>query len=98
MARQIIKQPNGKYCIFSTISDNVTHYNATPEGIIELWVNESRKTITNTVNYTIKQLENNEKPYDQFTLSYEDMLNTIEFRNGEELAKKVKDLIEDIPG
>ena len=42
MGRQIIKQPNGKYCVFSSICDNIIYYDMTPGEIIEAYVEEDR--------------------------------------------------------
>lgn len=55
MIGQIIKQPNGKFCIFSRIIDNVTYSNVTPEQIIEILVAEAREDITDEVNNIIAQ-------------------------------------------
>jgi len=62
MGRQIITQPNGKYCIFSSVVDNVTHYDMTPEEIIEEWTQEFKEEITEKVNKIINGLEGNSKP------------------------------------
>lgn len=75
---QIIKQPNGKYCIFSSVVDNVTHYDMTPQEIIDDWVNEYKEEITKKVTTIITKLDNNERPYHQFTQSYDEMLEFIE--------------------
>ena len=77
MGRQIIKQPNGKYCIFSSIVGNVTHYNMTVEEIIEDWVNDAKNDITEKVKGIVSKLEKGEKPYYQFTHSYDDMIALI---------------------
>jgi hypothetical protein len=38
MARFIVKQPNGKYCIFGTIVDDVLFYNLTKEELKDVVV------------------------------------------------------------
>ena len=43
MGAFISKQPNGKYCRFSTIVDTVTHHNMTEEEYIELCVERAKK-------------------------------------------------------
>ena len=51
--------------------------NATPEDIIEDWINKARKTIRIEVSDIIAMLERGENPYYQFTLSFDDCLKTI---------------------
>lgn len=94
MGKQIIKQPNGKYCIFSSIVDNVTHYDMTVEEIIEEWVNDAKNDITEKVKCIVSKLENGEQPYYQFTHSYDDMIAIIKEIHGKKESQKVKSLIE----
>ena len=94
MSKQIIKQPNGKYCIFSSIVDNVTHYDMSIDDIIEEWVNEAKNRIVEDVKKTIAKLENGESPYYQFTKSYEEMLSTIKEIHGKKESEQIKCLIE----
>jgi len=72
MAHQIIKQPNGRFCIFSTIVDNFIRFDQTEEEIVQYElkniVEEESKKIRNIIN----QLNKNEKPYGQFTMSYKE--------------------------
>jgi len=93
MGRQIIKQPNGKYCVFSSIVDNVISYDMTEEEIINEFVAEAREDMEKRVKDIIAQLNNNEKPYYQFTYSYEKMLKTIENIHGKEEADKIRKII-----
>lgn len=97
MGRQIITQPNGKYCIFSSVVDNVTHYDMTPEEIIEEWTQEFKEEITEKVNKIINGLEGNSKPYYQFTLSYEEMLDRVKTIHGEKECEEIKSLITSNP-
>ena len=94
MGRQIIKQPNGKYCIFSTVVDNVVHYDCTPEEIIEAFVEDSKSSIEFQVKNTIEKLESGGKPYHQFTMSYDDMIQTIKQNHGVDEAADVIQTIE----
>jgi len=94
MAGQIIKQPNGKYCIFSSIVDDIVHYNMTPEEIIEVWVEEYKVEIIEKVNKIITELNEDRKPYHQFTNTYEEMLNIIEGVHGEGYTHDIKIIME----
>lgn len=43
MAGFIAKQPNGMYCRYSSIVDNITHYNMTEDDYIELVVSRAKE-------------------------------------------------------
>lgn len=94
MGRQIIKQPNGKYCIFSSIVDNVTHYDMSVEDIIEEWANEAKNKIVEDVKNIVSKLENGEQPYYQFTKSYEQMISLIKEIHGSKESEEIKSMIE----
>jgi hypothetical protein len=89
MARQIIKQPNGKYCVYCSIEGNITHYNCTPEEIITEWVEEMREDITKKVNRMI----NGEKPY-QNTYSFAEALEMVKSVHGGKEIQEITKLIE----
>ncbi len=92
--RQIIKQPNGKFCIFSSVVDSITHYNMNENDIIEELVAESRKEIEEQVKKVISALNNNTKPYYQFTMSYDEMLELVKQIHGNKEVKKIQKIIE----
>lgn len=94
MSKQIIKQPNGKFCLFSTVVDSVTHYDCTPEEIIEQMVEEQRKVITDKVNGVVKELNKGGTPYCQFTISYDEMIETIASVHGKQEAEYIRSTIE----
>lgn len=93
MSRQIIKQPNGKYCVFSSIVDNVIMYNATPEAIINKWAAEQKGRIEIEVKAITEQLENGQQPYYQFTFSFDQMISFIKDIHGEKEAAEINQLI-----
>lgn len=43
MGAFIARQPNGLYCRYSSIVDNITHYNMTEEDYIELCVERAKE-------------------------------------------------------
>lgn len=94
MADQIVKQPNGKFLIFSSISDSVIGYNATPEELIEFKVKRAKERITEEVNNIVEKLNKGEKPYYQFTKTYDEVLETVGFNHGKHTRKEIKDAIE----
>lgn len=81
MSRQIIKQPNGLYAVWSSIVNDFILTDVLPGSIIDLFVQEHRRDITERVSEVIRQLNCGEKPYFQFTLSYEKCLQIIKEKN-----------------
>jgi len=77
MGRRIIKQPNGKYCVFSSIVDNIIHYDMSQEEIINEYVQEEREKNTEKVKQAILRI-NLKDNYDD----YQDMLSTIKDIHG----------------
>lgn len=57
MARQIRKDKNGKYKVYSTICEEYIMRNATPEEIIERYVEDYRREVTEDVMRECKYLE-----------------------------------------
>jgi hypothetical protein len=96
MGWQIIKQPNGKYCIFSSVVDNVTYYNCTKEQIIDIHIKQEADSIRKRVSLIIDELEDGEKPYNEFTKTFEEMLLTIEDIHGKDELEKVITLLKEI--
>ena len=45
MGAFIAKQPNGLYCRYSSIVDNITHHNMTEEDYIELCVERAKEIL-----------------------------------------------------
>jgi hypothetical protein len=95
MARQIIKQPNGKFCIFSSVCDNVTYYDMEEQEIIDVWARESKKDIEEQVKKIISDLNKGDKPYRYETMTYEEMLEKVKNIHGEEASETIKKEIED---
>ncbi len=89
---QIIKQPNGKYCVFSTVVDNITDYDMSIDDIVDKWTKQYREEIIEKINSIVTKLENDEKPYYQFTMSFDEMLETIKGIYGEEESNEINKL------
>ena len=89
MGSQIIKQPNGLYCRFSSITDRIEVWNATPEELIEDLISSFRESVTRQVKEIIEKLEAGEKPYYQFTMTFEEALKTSKRHSDPEEYKQV---------
>lgn len=72
MSNQIIKQPNGKFAVWSTIVDDFVWRDGTPEQIVNAFVAAERQRIEQRVQKVCKSLDEGEKPYNQFTMTWEE--------------------------
>jgi hypothetical protein len=52
---QIIKQPNGKYCMFSGVVDNITAYDMSRDDIVSFLLEKQKIEIENQVDKIIKK-------------------------------------------
>lgn len=94
MANQIVIQPNGKYAIYSTITENLSYINCSKKEIVDILVSEQREYIKIGVDTIISKLKNGDKPYYQFTKSFNEILETLKDVHGEEKMLKIKAEIE----
>lgn len=53
MAGFIAKQPNGLYCRYSSVVDNITHYNMTEEDYIELCVERAKEEAREILEHAV---------------------------------------------
>lgn len=96
MGRQIVKQPNGLYAVWSSVVDNFIFLNYTSDQIIEAYVNERKEVIAKEVGETIAMLEEGiVKPYFQFTKSWTQCICTIEDSRGEIEAQRILNMVHD---
>lgn len=84
MGRQIIKQPNGLYALWSSVVDDFVMLDATPEEIIEDAVEDSRKEITARVKDVVAKLGKGGRPYFQRTKSFDECVERIKELHGPE--------------
>lgn len=84
MPKQIVKQPNGLYALWSTVVDDFVCVDATAEEIVAEFVEESTRQIQANVSRVIASLETGGKPYHQFTRSFDECVAEIKERHGED--------------
>jgi len=85
MGRQIVKQPDGKYAIWSSVVDDfvvVDCENAAE--IIDVMVEDSRRDIESNVLRVLAQLDRCENPYHQFTKTFSECLELIREIHGDD--------------
>lgn len=90
MGIQIIKQPNGLYAQFSSVVDDFVMYDATPEDILADWIEDAKRNYGEKLDKIIKQLEAGEKPYYQFTMTFDDAIDRIKDVHGAKTAMRRK--------
>lgn len=82
MGRQIIKQPNGLYAVFSSIVDDFIIVDATSQDIIAEYTKEAEEEITKNVISTVRDLNEGKKPYYQFTMTFKQACRNIKNIHG----------------
>lgn len=82
MANRIVQQPNGLYAIWSTVVDDFTMIDCTPEEIIDEWTEAERVRIVESVRKVIQQLKEGGKPYFQFTETFDECVARIRELHG----------------
>ena len=59
----ICKQPNGKYCRFSTIVDTITHYNMTEDEYIDFCVKRAIEEARDVLKNHLRPFDNVKKKF-----------------------------------
>jgi hypothetical protein len=76
MGHQIIRQPDGRLCVFSTVVDDFVYADCDPEPLIEHYAAEAAQDTRERVRRVIENVlsGNPQKSYYQFTMTYEEAL------------------------
>ena len=74
MSEQIIKQPDGQYAVWSTVVDAFILIDATAQDIVDYRVDEYRQQQTKQVDRIINALNAGDRPYYQFTMTFDEAL------------------------
>jgi hypothetical protein len=81
---QIIKQPNGKYAIWSKIVTDITWFDLTREELIEAFVEEARVDIERQLEQKLALIDQGKPAYFQYTLTWEEALKERDELHGKE--------------
>jgi hypothetical protein len=76
MGSQIIKQPDGKYAIFSSSSGQIEMWNATAEEIIEDFAEAAARSARRSAQDQIAKIDAGEKTHYQFTMTWEEAMES----------------------
>lgn len=74
MAIQIIQQPDGKFCLWSSISDAIVCYDADEDEVHEYFEHLARDDMRRAVEHKLQAIKAGERPYCQFTKTYKEAL------------------------
>lgn len=84
----IVRQPTGKYAVWSDVVDDFIMIHCTREEIIADRVETATKEITERVNKDCDSLDKGGKPYFQFTMTWDEALK---------MRKEMHPDVEDLP-
>jgi len=76
MGHQIIVQPDGLLSVFSTGVDGFVYTDATDEELIEWYSEQAKFDEAQRTREMIWKVRTKDKPYYQFTMTYEEALTT----------------------
>jgi hypothetical protein len=82
LSRQIIQQPNGRFALWSTNSDAITVVDASEEEVIEYFGQQAYDLAAEDVRRIIQELRKGERPYYQFTMTWDKAIKEHEERHG----------------
>lgn len=85
MGQQIIKQPDGKLAVFSTVVDAFVVVDATPDELVEWRAEEAAEAARERTRRELEHVLNDEpsKAYRQFALTWEDATQRDQDHGGE---------------
>lgn len=70
MAYQIIKRPDGKFALWSSIVDNFVVERATRKQVVAFFMQEAADEAKRKTAEVFKRIDAGQPPYFQFTLTY----------------------------
>lgn len=82
MGQQIIRQPDGKYAVWSSVVDSFVMIDAEPHEIADYWVEVEAGRLRESVNRIVAELEAGGRPYHQFTKTWDEALRRHEEIHG----------------
>lgn len=78
MGQQIIKQPNGLYCIYNSGCGAITYYDLTAQEILDVRVQEERDRLAWDLLKTLALVDAGKAAYYQFSKTFDEALEYTE--------------------
>jgi hypothetical protein len=83
MGHQIVKQPNGKYAIWSTVVEDFVCIDCeNQQELVDEFMDYERRRTEANVARIVSDLDAGRNPYLQFTMSFRECVGTIEQTHG----------------
>lgn len=88
MGQQIIKQPDGRFAIFSTITDTVIFYDATADEVVEYFADRARSTAVEQARRLVSLVDEGKywSAYHQLARTWDEALQDDRKHGGEAWA------------
>lgn len=85
MGNQIIKQPDGRYAIFSSITDTIIFWDATEDEVVDYFVEKAAKQARKDTRRVLDHVTVGEprKAYFQFVMTWDEALRKDQEHGGE---------------
>ncbi|MFJ5984360.1 hypothetical protein [Lentzea sp. NPDC092896] len=76
VGNQIIKQPDGKYAVFSSITDTIIFWDATHDEVVQFFVDRAAEDTRRSVEKVLAHVaaDNPREAYYQFTMTWQEAL------------------------
>ncbi len=84
MGHQYIKQPNGKFAIWSSIVTDFTAFDCTQDEIIQMEIEDEIKDLTKRIREKLEKVDRGESAYHQFTKTWKEALETRDEEHGKD--------------
>lgn len=85
---QIIRQPNSKYAIWSSIVDNLIYFNCSSDEVVDIICERDKDKAKKSTEAIIEKLKSGEKPYHQSTMNWDKVIDRIRWVRGEREANE----------
>ncbi len=85
MSHILIKQPNGKYAIYSVVIDDIISINHTEESLINFYLEREKERLKKEIPKRVKRINDD---------ILQECLTDIEIYHGKQKSEKIKTLLE----
>lgn len=83
MSQPIVRQPDGKFAIFSTETDTFVRWDCTRDEVVTFFVDQAVFRATAQVQHKLNQLEDGQAPDTQLAYTWEELLARDAERGGQ---------------
>lgn len=82
MPQQIVQQPDGRWCVFSTVVDAIIVYDATEDELVDYFAEQAAEDARRDVRRRIEQAKTRSRPNESMLLTYDEALREHERAHG----------------